>query len=182
MRGRKPKPVEQKIAEGNPGHRPLPSTILIAGRPVPAELEDPPDDLGLFGREWWAETVPAMAESGFLDRIDYSNLKLAAAAWDDWQRMRLVISSEGYFTTGSVGQIRPHPAIKMAADAEARFRVYSEAFGWNPMARTRLGLAKLDGAAKFAELNRILNGNGGDDQGGAPGDLIEGGGVGLPGA
>jgi P27 family predicted phage terminase small subunit len=175
VRGRKPTPVEQKVRDGNPGHRPLPDVVTVAGRPAPVEVADPPGILGADGQAWWVETIPLAAESGMLDRIDRTQLVFMATQWDHWIKAQRVIAQDGFFTRGSVGQLREHPALKIAREAEAAFNKVAEMFGFNPMGRTRLGLQVLSGAAKAAELERMLDGDDGVTVEGQATD------VGLPG-
>jgi len=52
-----PKPVEQKIREGNPGRRPLPEPMLVAGRPRRGELDTPPSHLAEDAQAFWRGTV-----------------------------------------------------------------------------------------------------------------------------
>jgi phage terminase small subunit len=66
MRGRKPKPVEVKRREGNPGRRPLPEPVLIGGRAAPRM----PSHLPQRAKTAWRQIVPRLDEVGMLDRVD----------------------------------------------------------------------------------------------------------------
>ncbi|MGI8800823.1 MAG: hypothetical protein ACR2KV_01420 [Solirubrobacteraceae bacterium] len=66
MVGRKPKPVEQKRSEGNPGGRPLGDPVIIGGRVAPVM----PAYLSVGAKKAWRETVPALTALEMLDRVD----------------------------------------------------------------------------------------------------------------
>ena len=155
-RGPAPTPVEQRVLRGNPGRRPLPDTVLVGGRPVPAEWAEPPATLPKDGRDWWCEVVPILCENGLLDRADRTIVELAALTWARLAGMRRVIASQGFFALGSVGQIRAHPATKMELQYAAEYRRFAQELGIGPRGRTELGLTALSGAALFRQLEHDL--------------------------
>lgn len=65
-KGRKPKSVERKIMEGNPGKRSLPAVTSVGGK---GEIEKP-SYLTKGASKYWDLYVPMMVESGLLDRCD----------------------------------------------------------------------------------------------------------------
>ena len=71
MKGRKPKPVEIKRLNGNPGKRPLPEITLIGGREAPPM----PDRLSEGAKEAWMEVVPTLDQAGILDAVDGATLE-----------------------------------------------------------------------------------------------------------
>jgi P27 family predicted phage terminase small subunit len=152
MRGPKPKPVEQRIKEGNPGHRPLPEPLLIGGRPARHELEIPPDHLSEPAKEFWAESVETLVNVGVADRVDRPVLEMMATEYANWRYAARVLKEDGFFVRGSVGQIREHPALKIQGQASDRFLKIAEQYGLTPIARTRLGLAELHRRSLKQEL------------------------------
>lgn len=144
MRGRKPKPAEVRLIEGNPGHRPVPQPVVIAGRPVPGELETPPAHLPADARDFWTATVPRLVSAGIVDRVDIPALEMLATQYARAVQARRVVAEEGHFTRGSMGQIIEHPALKIERNATKAFQSLSEQFGITPVARVRLGKAELE--------------------------------------
>jgi hypothetical protein len=67
-----------------------------------------------------------------------------------------VLAVDGHFVRGSVGQLRPHPALKIEGDATDRFLKLAEHYALTPIARTRLGLAELHRRSLAEELNAGL--------------------------
>jgi P27 family predicted phage terminase small subunit len=178
MRGRKPKPVEQRRLEGgrDVSHRAVPEVMLVAGRPE-HELDEPPADLPADGQVFWRDTVHRLIEVGMLDLVDEVALRMMAVQYARWRQAGRVIAEDGHFARGSVGQLREHPAVRIERDAHALFMKTAEQFGLSPMARTRLGLAELHRRSLHNEMERAL---------GAP-DIVDGEAVsdvdvGLPGA
>src|SRR4051794_28305836 len=90
--GRKPTPVEQRKLEGNPGHRPLPEPLLIAGRPHLHELMEPPPHLPVEAHAFWTETVAHLVDCGLVDRVDAAALDQLATAYARWRQAGQVIA------------------------------------------------------------------------------------------
>lgn len=155
-RGQKPKPVEQRIREGNAGKNKLPEPLLVGGRPMPAEIADPPGHLTADAREFWRTSVLRLAEVGIIDRVDVPVLEQLATQYARIRGAQRVIESEGYFARGSVGQIREHPALKIEREATTQFLKIAEHYALTPIARTRLGLAELHRRTLSQELNEGL--------------------------
>lgn len=151
-----PKPVEQKIREGNPGRRPLPEPVLIAGRPALREWDEPPDHLPDEGKEFWLDVVANMIEVGVVDRVDKPVLEMLATQYARWRQAQRVVAKFGHFTRGSVGQLREHPGVKIEREAGAAFLRMAVEFGLTPSGRIRLGLAELTRRTLAAELNDVF--------------------------
>src|SRR5215204_4428133 len=62
MRGRPPKPIEQRIREGKAGDRPLPEPMLVAGRPRHGELDEPPGHISDEAKAFWRPTLARLVE------------------------------------------------------------------------------------------------------------------------
>jgi P27 family predicted phage terminase small subunit len=159
MRGRKPKPIEQRIREGNPGHRPLPEPVLIAGRPDLQELVEPPDHLPRYGRQFWSETIVELVSVGVVDRIDVSLLEQLCVQYTRIRQAQDVLAEDGLFARGSTGQIREHPALKIEREATLLFLRLAEQFGIGALARARLGLTEVHRRSLAQEMQTAL----GDD-------------------
>ena len=182
MRGRKPKPVEQRRLEGGTdvSHRSNPEVMLVAGRPT-HELDEPPDDLPVDAQEFWRDVVCRLVDVGMIDLIDEPALRMLATQYARWRQAGRVVNESGHFARGSIGQLREHPAVKIERESHGLFLKTAEQFGLTPMARTRLGLAELHRRSLHREMGQAL----GDDDSDEPvvdGELVDDGDIGLPGA
>jgi P27 family predicted phage terminase small subunit len=155
MRGRKPKPIEQRIAEGNPGRRPLPQPVHVDKANLDEMLE-PPEDLDPAAKEFWTFAVEKLTSIGVLDRVDQPALEMLATAYARVGHARDAITKYGHFTRGSSGQIKEHPAVKLERESVQTFLKLAEQFALTPVARTRLGLAQMQGRSMAAEMEDAL--------------------------
>lgn len=163
MKGRPPKPREQRVREGST--RNLPEPVRVSGRLEPGELPAPPMALGKAAMAFWDHVTPTLADAGVLERIDLYMLALAASAWGDVQKAQAVLDHFGYFDHGSVGQIREHAAVKMKREATITYERLANHLCLSPVARTRLGLAALHAGVLAAEMDELI---GSRDEGPAP--------------
>jgi P27 family predicted phage terminase small subunit len=152
-RGPKPKPLEVKIAEGNPGRRPLPEPIT----PSPLrEAPEPPAHLNKDGRHFWEVSIPALHELGLLDKVDGPALEMAAVAYQRFHEARRVIAKQGVTARGSQNQIREHPLLATERKAQLTFLRFAEQYGLTSAARARLGIAMLQGQSLAKSLETEL--------------------------
>lgn len=156
MRGAKPKPVEQKILEGNPGKRKLPEPLLVSGRPAMHELDEPPAHLPVEAKEFWRDSVARLVEVGIVDRVDIPVLEQLSIQYARIRQAQRVLAVDGHYVRGSVGQLRPHPALKIEQDATSLFLKMAEHYALTPVARTRLGLAELHRRSLASEIGDAL--------------------------
>jgi P27 family predicted phage terminase small subunit len=156
MHGRKPKPVEQRVAEGNPRKHAIPQPLLVAGRPRANELDEPPDHLPPEAKEFWAVSVARLVEVGIIDRVDVPVLEQLAVQYARIRQAQRVIAQDGHYSRGAAGQLKRHPAIDIEANATAMFMKIAEHYALTPIARTRLGLAELHRRSLATELEEGL--------------------------
>jgi hypothetical protein len=152
MKGRPPKPVEQKRREGNPGKRKLPEPVLVEGRPQPGSLE-PPKGLAPEAREAWERIVPTLEAVGILDGVDAMALEAMVTQWARAKQAGRVIDEFGHAALGSTGQLVEHPALATERSAMSLFLKFAEHYALTPVARTRLGLAELQRKNMMDEMN-----------------------------
>lgn len=152
MRGPKPKPVEQREREGNPSKRPVPTPVLVAGRPDLDELAEPPAHLPPEAQEFWRDSIQRLTAVGIIDRVDVPVLEQLATQYARVRQAQAVIAKKGMFSKGSKGQLREHPALKIEREATRTFLSLAEQYALTPVARTRLGLAELHRRSLSQEL------------------------------
>jgi len=152
-RGRPPKPVEQRIAEGNPGRRPLPEPV----RPAPVhKAPEPPDHLDKDAKAFWNEAVPVLYEVGILDKVDTAALEMAATAYSRFREAKRVIDKKGILSRGSAGQVVEHPALSTERASQQMYLRFADQYALTPVARTRLGLAELHRRSLVQEMNDAI--------------------------
>lgn len=157
MRGRKPKPVEERIREGNAGRRTLPEPMLVAGRPELGVFARPPSYLPPMAKRFWGDFVSRLVEVGCVDQVDRPALEglatLYARARQAGEEIRRNGRLLGY---GSMGQLVEHPAVRVERQSWKQFYAMCEHFALTPIARTRLGLAELHRRSLADEMRDAL--------------------------
>jgi P27 family predicted phage terminase small subunit len=156
VRGPKPRPVEVKKREGNPGKRKLPEPVIVSGRPLPAELDEPPEHLPIEAKEFWREYISRLVEVGIVDLVDVPALEMLATMYARARQASRVVAKEGHYTRGSTGQIVEHPALKIERESMSQFWKMAEHFAFTPVARVRLGMAELQRKSLHAEMHDVL--------------------------
>lgn len=137
MRGRKPIPISQKIAEGNPGKRPL-------NRQEPrAEgvLGEAPDYLTAEQRVIWKEAV-AIAPKNVLRACDASVFAKWVVAEATWRQAAEIVGREGALipaTEGSKNLIQ-HPALAVQNRQAELAAKFASVLGFDPTSRARLAV------------------------------------------
>lgn len=135
MKGRKPKPTEQRRREGNAGKRKLPDPVRIKpGAPKR------PDDLPDAGAELWDELVTALTAAGIAEQVDAAALTALCVQWARAEKAREVIAEKGLFARGSTGQLVTHPAVAIEREAHAMLLRFAEHYGLTAAARARIAL------------------------------------------
>jgi P27 family predicted phage terminase small subunit len=159
VRGRKPKPAEQRISEGRKrvkdAHPPLP--VVVAGRPH-GTLEKPAD-LPAEADEYWDDFVVRLDEAGILDRIDLPAARMMCVAYALFERARQDVEEFGMYALGSMGQVVVAPAVAIAQANAALYLRFAEQFAATPSARARLGLEGAKKRKLDVEMDRLLGPN-----------------------
>lgn len=143
-RGRKPKPVALRLVEGNPGRRPLPKAkpkpAAIAPRSVgrPKEAVAMPYGLDAEEKKIWKRLVAA-SPAGVLTRADEEKLTLAVKARRLYDMADAHIAPETILKEWGRGT-RVHAAIRIRREAAAEYAKLLSDLGFDPIARTRLGI------------------------------------------
>jgi P27 family predicted phage terminase small subunit len=155
--GRPPKPIEQKRLAGNPGKRPLPARSKTVAL-VPSTSAPVPATLQAAGRELWRT---AQEQAPWLSQLDRSVLETLCALRDDQVAMRRQIGDDGLTVMVPIvtpaGHVvgekpEPHPLLKELRAVEKQLRDFASALGFDPTARSRLGLAEVKRQSKVQEL------------------------------
>jgi len=144
--GRKPKPVELKLIEGNRGKRRLPE------QPHPqTSAPEPPAGLSQAARREWERLVPELLELGFLHRVDRGGLHRYCEAYARACAADRYIHKYGVIVTTSFGKAK-NPAVQIARDASAEMKAWCAEFGMTPSSRGRMALPQ----DEEDELERLI--------------------------
>ncbi|MCC6695002.1 MAG: P27 family phage terminase small subunit [Candidatus Hydrogenedentes bacterium] len=155
MKGRKPKPVAVKAAEGNRGKRKAVKAPTEDTRAVPSSGR-PPAWMPQTAKAMYARCVMAMRQYPKLfTTLDEIPLEVAAVHYAMWREAaQRVMGSAGEKGEG----VQSAMAVEARQQAAIVHRILSE-FGFTPAARVRLALAGEDeGDALEALLAPAANG------------------------
>ena len=156
VRGRKPKPLELKVIEGNPGHRPIPSDT-----PKPKPIAPHwPTWLSSAAKVEWKRVAPLLEEMGLLTQIDQAALASYCQSWARVEQCTRVLDAKGLtyesrraVRTGPVETdddgdqvetgietvlIKSRPEVVMEQRYMAICRQFCAEFGMTPSARGRM--------------------------------------------
>jgi len=137
-RGRKPKPTNLRVLQGNPGRRPF-----RAGEAKPAaKAPSCPEHLDTAACKEWDRLAPQLERLGLLTELDRALLAGYCAAWSLWVHARsqlgLVLADpDGPFDISESGYQQPSPWFAIARRAAKEMQVFAVEFGLSPSSRTR---------------------------------------------
>lgn len=125
---------------------------------VPSDGAPVPASLGPAGRELWRT---AQDQAPWLSQLDLAMVETLCALRDDQVLMRRRLAEEGL--TVLVPVVTPaghvvgekaetHPLVKELRAVEKQLREFASALGFDPTARSRLGLAEVKRQSKVQEL------------------------------
>ena len=137
MQGRKPKSIEMKLLNGNPGRRQLGQS---SDAPFTAAPLEKPGWLDVHGSQEWDRLVSTLAR--ILSPASAGMVLIACDSYSEWMRAVAAIEREGetYTTVNVHAQefVRPRPEVAMRSNArQAYFRALAE-LGASPVAHTRV--------------------------------------------
>jgi P27 family predicted phage terminase small subunit len=144
------KPAAVRIAEGNAGHRTIPTEI-----DYPTGIKCP-TFLDAEARKEWRRIVAALAELDVLKQTDSSILASYCVNYSRWKASELILAKEG--TTikvmGSQGQERymKHPALLVSGEAQQQMIRAGRSLGFSPVDRVRVPASTKQMVNPFANL------------------------------
>jgi len=133
MAGRKPKPIELKRIEGNPGKRPLPEEI----KPSIGETTCP-THLSETAKKEWIRIVPELLNLGLLTNIDRAALAAYCQAFGRWVDAENVINEKGVLYKTAAGNVITSPMLWVANKAMEQMHKFLTEFGLTPSSRARI--------------------------------------------
>lgn len=149
MRGRKPKPAQLRIVEGNPGRRPIPEAnkgVIPGDLICPSNVEQD-ERAQTYWDSYLANTVPghlAPADGPLLARLCIA-LSMADQATE-------IIQDEGLTTVGASGVLIKHPAVSILITSTESARKLASELCLTVAERSRVGAAPAKKDNPFANL------------------------------
>lgn len=138
--GRPPKPTEVKRRLGNPGKRALPAEGTVVHLPMAEGVPECPADFGLEARRLW-ERIWQTGITWISPTSDAEAAEQACRLADD-----VAVARERYRAT------REPADGRMVATFHRELASALSALGFDPAARTRLGVAEVTRVSKLEAL------------------------------
>jgi len=145
MRGRKPKPVELRVLQGNPGHRPIPTNTpkpKPKAPPCPAFLDD-------VAKTEWKRAGRELERLGLLTGLDMVAFAAYCQLYSRWKACEDIIREKGI--TDTISRLdkegnevtlfdQTRPEVVIARQSLQLIKVYCAEFGLTPSSRARITL------------------------------------------
>lgn len=135
-----PKPNEIKRKTGNPGKRPLPKAMNVVAMPMAQEPPEPPRPLGPEGMRLWKRIWEA-GRAWVSPTSDIEHVLILCETMDERSQLRLNV------LRGS--DWRDRVALR---SIDGQLTSMLSALGFNPIDRSRLGIAEVQAASKIDQL------------------------------
>ena len=135
-----PKPTEQKRKTGNPGKRAMPKLASVVALPAANGVPTPARPLGVEGERMWVR-VWSGGQSWVSPATDIEHVLVLCEAVDERDALRQLVLANGDW--------RDRVALRQL---DSQILSQLSALGFNPVERTRLGLAEVKARSKFEEL------------------------------
>jgi P27 family predicted phage terminase small subunit len=141
IRGRKPKPTNLKILNGNPGKRPI-----NKNEPKPSPIAPKcPQWLTPEAKREWKRIVPDLERLGLLTVVDRVALAGYCQAYARWREAEEFITKHGSIFKTPSGYIQQVPQVSIAQKNLLIVKGFCAEFGLTPSARSRINVNTDDG-------------------------------------
>ncbi len=175
MRGRKPKPTALKIAQGNPGKRPI-----NGHEPMPpGSLPDCPPHLSEVAQEEWHRIAESLNKIGLLTQVDRTTMAAYCQCYGRWVEAEQKLKDTPSILRMPSGYIQQSPWLTIANKQLELLVKYMAELGLTPASRSRLAIQVHSGPKPWeygaiTEIRRVIV-SPGDFAADGP-DVIEAGG------
>lgn len=145
-KGRKPKPTELRVIEGNREHRPIPQIPKPKAKWIPA-----PRWLCPAAKKEWRRISRELYNLGLLTVIDRAALEAYCQSYAKWKEAEEKADLT-VFTTES-GYVGLNPFINIALKYAKEMRAFLVEFGMTPSSRMRVDIDKFkDSDSEWDEM------------------------------
>lgn len=108
-----------------------------------------PSDIEKEAKNYMVNVVNMLEENGLMENVDTAALTMLARNYSMFIKASKQLEIDGLTVTSDRGNIAPHPAIKIAKDAQTQAMRVMEKFGLTAKDRTKI--------AKLSENNKELS-------------------------
>lgn len=160
MRGRKPKPTNLAVLEGNPSKRalaegePKPETEHL---PVPGRFAEL-GEIGELATEVWEALMPELVRWGIVSRMDQHLLEVYVIAVARKEHADEQVAKSGPLVKTPNGYWAHNPFLSISNKQAEIIRSVGSEFGLSPVARVRLA-GTAQGELPFDDLGAYERGN-----------------------
>lgn len=134
MRGRKPKPTETKILEGNPGKR-----AINNKEPKPeVVIPDCPQHLKGAARTEWNRLAKELHALKIITKIDRAALAVCCTAWADYVKACNKLEKQGEVIISEKGGMYQNPWVAIKKRSMDQVQKFYAEFGMTPSSRSRV--------------------------------------------
>ena len=156
QRGRKPKPTELKILEGNPGKKPLNDK-----EPKPEKRAPKcPSWLEPEAKKEWKRMSKVLESMGVLTQVDMTAFAGYCQAYARWKEAEEFLSKHGTIFKTPSGYIQQVPQVSIAQTYLKVMKDFCSEFGLTPAARSRIRV-DIEEIAKDDPMAELLSIRGG---------------------
>lgn len=114
-----------------------------------------PTDIEKEAKEYMKNVIQMLDESGVMQDVDNAALTMLARNYSMFIKASKQLEKDGLTVTSDRGNIAPHPAIKIAKDAQTQAMKVMEKFGLTAKDRTKI--AKLsDNSKELSPLEQFV--------------------------
>lgn len=131
-RGPSPTPTKQNKIRGYPGKR-----KRNEDEPVPGTAVKKPWGMGREQKKFWDEHAVELERMRVLTGVDVPAFRLMVEHYVIALGAAKQLQADGYTVEGKDG-LKKHPLAQVFKDNSMAFKSYSDLFGMNPSARTRM--------------------------------------------
>lgn len=135
--GRKAKPTQLKLVQGNAGKRAI-NKDEPQGE-VLQHIPECPDWVPGEGQEAWRKLAPWLTKNRILTATDLHNLEAFCAAYGRWREAELHYAKEGPVVLGATGGPVKNPAATVINESLKQMTSFGASLGLDPASRVRLG-------------------------------------------
>ncbi len=135
--GRKPKPTQLKLVQGNAGKRAI-NQDEPKGE-VLQHIPECPEWIPGEGKEAWGKLAPWLTKNRILTGTDLHNLEAFCAAYGRWRDAEEHYALTGPVITGATGGPVKNPAATIINESLKQLSSFGAALGLDPASRVRLG-------------------------------------------
>lgn len=97
-----------------------------------------PTDIEKEAKAYMKDVIAMLADNGVMENVDNAALTMLARNYSMFIKAQKQLEKDGLTVTSDRGNISPHPAIKIAKDAQIQAMKVMEKFGLTAKDRTKI--------------------------------------------